>query len=753
MFFLRRVRGQVTVLAALAALASLLQIGVRAQPAPTVVSVSVSGNVHVPTDRIMAVLKTKVGQPFSEETVREDLQAINDLGYFADQVPPLIRQRPEGVSVTYRVIENPVIQKITFSGNAHVPSDTLLALMDTAPGQVLNTSTFHQDVLKINSYYDKIGYGGQLPTHVADLNIDPQTGVLHIEIREGLTVNKVLVGGDYILPQSLILSAVTLKPGMPYSEETRDKDIENVKALYQKYDLEVGNFEAGIDPGSVDLKTDKANVLYTIDVAKVGAVQITGNDITKDIVIRRQLRLRPGMIVTQAGLKRDYERLNNLGFFSKVELNTKPGPNPKKPAELTLDWNVTEQRTGTAQIGAGYSGGLTGTGLTGTLSYSQNNINGSGNGASINLQRGARLSSATATVSVPYLGDTPKTEKYSLGASLYTQSQTNYLPIYATNGALLAVPPVIGTPGPTGPNVSSGTIPVVLVPNQSLVSNVVSTSVAHSTGLSTNIGRRLSDYLTATGALNIALVGNDVSVPTPYFINGSQPGQVLNNPQNSIFGETATSNSLGVSATSIADIPNGANYKLRSVTLGLLDDTEDDVFNPRRGVKASISEQLSLPFLGSNFHFTITTLDFAKFYPILKLSTIGFHAVLGGTTGAIPPNNLFVLTDQQLRGYNSVFYGTEEVLLQTEVRVPVTPDRKFTLAAFGDYGNLRIRGAQPIYDAFGNVVANYNQWIYHGDAGVGIRFDLPQLGFRSVRIDFARGATGTHTSFGIGQSF
>jgi outer membrane protein assembly factor BamA len=143
----------------------------------------------------------------------------------------------------------------------------------------------------------------------------------------------------------------------------------------------------------------------------------------------------------------------------------------------------------------------------------------------------------------------------------------------------------------------------------------------------------------------------------------------------------------------------------------------------------------------------------AKFYPVLKLSTIGFHAVLGGTTGAIPSNNLFILTDQQLRGYNSVFYGTEEVLLQTELRVPVTPDRKFTLAAFGDYGNLRIRGAQPIYDAFGNVVANYNQWIYHGDAGVGIRFDLPQLGFRSVRIDFARGATGTHTSFGIGQSF
>src|SRR5580658_2590444 len=198
---IRRVRRHLVAFAVLALLAGIVSpSGVRAQIAPPVVSVSVSGNVHVPTDRIMAVIKTKVGQPFDEQTVRADLAAINDLGYFADQVPPLIRQRPDGISITYRVIENPVIQRIVFTGNEHVPSDTLLALMDTAPGQVLNTNTFHQDVLKINSYYDKVGYGGQVPTHVRDLNIDPQTGVLHIDIREGLTIRKVVVRGDTVLP-------------------------------------------------------------------------------------------------------------------------------------------------------------------------------------------------------------------------------------------------------------------------------------------------------------------------------------------------------------------------------------------------------------------------------------------------------------------------------------------------------------------------------------------------------------------------
>jgi outer membrane protein assembly factor BamA len=117
------------------------------------------------------------------------------------------------------------------------------------------------------------------------------------------------------------------------------------------------------------------------------------------------------------------------------------------------------------------------------------------------------------------------------------------------------------------------------------------------------------------------------------------------------------------------------------------------------------------------------------------------------------PNKLFIFSDQQLRGYSQTFYGTEEGLFQAELRYPLTADRKFNLAFFTDYGVQKIRGAQPLLDQFGNVVANYNDWYYYGDVGAGIRFDLPQLGFRSIRLDFARGLNEFHTSFGLGQSF
>jgi len=726
-----------------------------AEAAPLVVSVDVSGNAHVPTDRILSVVKTKVGEPFNEATVRDDIQAIFDLGYFIDQVPPLIRQRPNGIAVTFRVVENPVIQRIAFTGNDHVSSDTLLALMDTSVGQVFNTNTFHQDVLKINSYYDKIGFGGQVPSHVIGINITPD-GVLNLTIREGLTIRNIVVTGNPLIPAPLILKALITKAGQPYSEDTRDKDYEALKKLYDKYDLQIGDFEAGIDPSTVDLDKGTADVKYAIYVMVVGAVQITGNTKTKDEVVRRQLRLRPGMIVTQGLLRRDYERLNNLGFFEKVELNPKPGPDPKKPYAITLDWNVKEQRTGTAQIGAGYSGGPNGQGLTGTLSYAENNINGTGNGAQIRFERGARVTDASLQFTIPYLGNTPRSQKYSVGAQIFTQDLTNFYQVYQASTAQAVAPnPIISTPSPggSGGGAQNGTIPVVLTPNQNLLSGVAANYATRSTGIQGSLGRRLTDYVTATLGITAERLATDVTLPTPYFLAGVNQ-TILNAPlQNTPFGTNNPGSTLGIVASSIANTASGQAFNLRSFTLGLADDTRDDVFNPRRGINATLSEEIAGKEFGSAFAYTITTFDGSKFYPVLKTSTLGFHALIGTTTGAVPPNKLFVFSDQQLRGYSQVFYGTEAVLLQSELRFPILADRSFNLALFGDYGTLRIRGAEPIVDQFGNVIVDYNRWLYHGDIGAGVRFDVRQLGFRSIRLDFARGKGSTHTSFGIGQSF
>jgi outer membrane protein assembly factor BamA len=721
--------------------------------APTVVDVSVTGNTHVPTDVILAAVKTKVGDPFDPAVVSDDLRAINDLGYFADQAPPVIKQRPDGVSVTFRVVENPVVTSIRFIGNKSISADTLTALMDTSTGKVFNLKTYQEDVLKINSYYDKIGYGGQVPSHVTDVNIDTN-GVLTLTIQEGLTVRNIIIvpppDADPVLPSRLILAALVTKQGSTYSEAQRDKDTDKLKDLYKQYDLTIGDFEAGIDPATVDTKAGTADVRYAISVARVGAVEITGNTTTHDDVIRRELRMKPGMLVTDSGVRNDYNRLNNLGFFEKVDVSTNPGPDPKKPAYVTLHWSVKEQRTGTAQIGAGYSGGITGTGLTGNISYSQNNINGTGNGASIKLERGTQVSDAELSFSVPYLGNTEAWNKYSGSLTIFTQAQTNYYPVYQATPA--PAPGITSTPIPIGAN-----IPVSIVPadptNYVLESGVAATYQTASTGFSTSIGRRFSDYFRGSVGLNIQEVEANATVPLPYFFPSEQNLNPLALASSSPLNGTTTSAStaIGITAPSIANINSSQPYALHSIVFGVGVDTRDDISNPRTGWSTSIADEVSSTAIGSAFDYSQITFDVAKFLPTFKHSTFGVHFRYGVTDGAIPVNKLYTFSDQQLRGYTNPFYGTNEALVQAELRYPLTADRKVSIVIFGDDGAMRIVGGQQLNSD--NSTTDLNSFLWHADAGVGVRFDIPQLGLHTLRLDFGKGSLGSHISFGIGQAF
>lgn len=723
-----------------------------AQPAPNVVAISIEGNTHVPTAAILAVLHTKVGQPFDPQVVQDDLRAIADMGYFADQAPPVIQQRPNGVALTYRVVENPVVTAINFVGNKTVTSDTLSALMDTSVGQVFNLRTYQEDILKINSYYDKIGFGGQVPSHVVDVNIDT-SGVLTLTIEEGLTVRNIVIvqppDADPVLPARVIIPALVTKAGQTYSDTLRDKDVNALKDLYRKYDLTIGDFEAGIDPSTIDTKTGTADVRYAISVARVAAIEITGNTKTHDDVIRRELRLLPGMVITDAAVRNDYNRLNNLGFFEKVDVTTDPGPDPRKPADVTLKWTVKEQRTGTAQIGAGYSGGITGTGLTGNISYSENNVNGTGNSATIRLEKGAQIGSASLSFSMPYLGDSPQWQKYSLGATIFTQSQTNYYPVYLATPA--PAPGITATPIPAG-----APVPVAIVPANpsayNLINGIASTYESAASGISATIGRRLSDFVRASLGANIQEVQANATVPAPYFFPSSSAFNPLALPTTNPFnGTSSPSNAIGIIAPSLAEVNSAQPYALRSLVLGIGADTRDDVQNPRNGWNAAVSEEVSCYCFGSAFSYTQTILDVARFFPAPRNSTIALHARSGTSTGAIPTNKLYTFSDQQLRGYTNPYYGTDELLFQAEWRVPVTKDRKFSVVLFGDDGAVRIAGGQQINSD--NSLTDLNSFQWHVDAGVGIRFDIPQLGLRTIRLDFAKGSLGTHLSFGIGQAF
>jgi outer membrane protein insertion porin family len=737
-------RSAAVVLAAAALAVAFIPQATPAAPTPIVTAVNIKGNTHIPTDKIGAVIKTRPGAPLDTKQIAADQNAILGLGYFSD-VKTDLRAAPGGVAVTFIVIENPVVAKITFDGNTHVSSDILTALMDTSTGSVLDTNTLRDDVAKINSYYDKLGYTGT--RHVKNIHIDPD-GHLLIDVKEGVTVTKIAVTGNLVIRTPAILAVMKTKPGSTFSQQTFGDDLQAIQNLYK--DL---GFSAIVD-GSVD--PNSAGVVdVTVCESKVGAVEILGNSKTKDYVIRRLLLLKPGDLITDNRLRRDYEAINNTQFFKTVDLSIKPFGD--KCGYVTLVWTVQEQRTGTASVGLSYGGGGTyGQGLSGNIAYSESNVDGTGNGASISASRGQYTSNVNFGITVPYLR---KFKATSLSVNIFNNVVSNQpYPVYkeAGNNPFYSLSPPGGvvTTGPLTATPTPGLTTVCQSSSTPCTSQFADFS-SRQAGIAITTGHPVADYtrlyygisatrlsqeFTAQGFPESLLDQTTLGVTTPgagVTVGGSQPAQAL-----------------------------------RSINASLVRDNRDDVQNPRYGGVTSIYDEAALPFLGSDFHYNKGIFQLTRFYPVRRHSTFGFNFVWGFSSGgtSLPYNELFSLSDQQLRGTKFVYYGSRELLGQAELRLPVTSDHKLQVVLFTDTGSApyiqAIPGPTPAptpvppsgpHAPVGLGPAQrftYRQLPYSflTDVGFGIRLTTPILP-QQIRIDLATSQQGSHISFGFGQAF
>src|SRR6185503_16130399 len=103
--------------------------------------------------------------------------------------------------------------------------------------------------------------------------------------------------------------------------------------------------------------------------AFVEDIRIRGNDITKEKVIRRELKIKPGDPFDSEAINKSRMAIYNLGFFENVAIDTQPGSEMDK---LILVFDVSpERKTGTLSVGAGYSSVE---GLVGFLQVAQNNL-------------------------------------------------------------------------------------------------------------------------------------------------------------------------------------------------------------------------------------------------------------------------------------------------------------------------------------------------------------------------------------------
>ncbi|MGI5844395.1 MAG: POTRA domain-containing protein [Candidatus Xenobium sp.] len=376
-----------------------------------VVSIEIEGNQKVPTEEILQVVSTRIGDPLLEPRIRRDMQAIFDIGYFTD-VRLDTRYAPGGVRLVFRVLENPVVSSLEITGNQVVPTEKILELMDTEVGQILNTRVLHADLQNINKYYNEdLGYL-LTPTHVTEL--DFTEGRLLIRLTDGMVVKGIEIKGVSVFPEEKVRELVKTAPGDLFNRNVLREDSERISALYEKKDYILDTIRPSLD-------AETGMVTLNVVEAELEEVRVEGNTRTKTETITRNVRTRPGEVLQRKKLQRDLERLNNLGYFKKVEPEIEPG---SEPGKVVLVLKVEEQKTGLATIGVGYAGGGSGAvraGVTGTLSYSDRNLFGEGKSASVNLQQGADL----GTYGISYYDPAINKAQDSIGVSLYYSKVDN----------------------------------------------------------------------------------------------------------------------------------------------------------------------------------------------------------------------------------------------------------------------------------------------------------------------------------------
>lgn len=252
----------------------------------TVVSVDVVGNEKIAKEDILNVLTVKAGDKFNIKNIEQDRNNIYNTGYFYDNYPSY-EVVPEGVKITYHVMENPVLNSVEILGNQVYSTDKIEDMLTVKKGEILNIRQLNTDLANIEASYRQDGY---ILAKLRDISID-ESGNLTLTFNEG------------------ILEGYVVK----------------------------------------------------------------GNDKTKDYVITREMRIKPGEVFDAKKARRSMQRVYNLGFFEDVSVKILPGK--EDPNNIIMELTVIEKRTGSFGIGAGYSSE---DGLLGMVSIGDTNFRGTG---------------------------------------------------------------------------------------------------------------------------------------------------------------------------------------------------------------------------------------------------------------------------------------------------------------------------------------------------------------------------------------
>jgi outer membrane protein insertion porin family len=340
---------------------------VRLKEKPIVDEITFSKIRYYTPRYLLSKMKTKKDKFLDNKTLKDDVNTIEDLykkkglTQAKVDVESSIDDTTNKASLHFMIREGfkVKIKRIYIYGNAAYPGKKIIKVMKSRwawffGSGLLKEDTLEEDMKAIQSFYEKNGFLDTKATYVIEPLYQGLVNV-NVTIQEGRRyyVGDVSFLGNAILSDDAIKSHIkNLKQGNFFSHEKMEEDIANIREAY----FDHGYISALVEEStSFNTTTAKVDVKVSIKEGKlayINKIKIQGNAHTRDIVIRRELRMYPGDQFDGAKLRLSKQRLKDLGYFEDVGYDIED-TNQEDYKDLVVQ--VKEAKTGSFSFGGGYS--------------------------------------------------------------------------------------------------------------------------------------------------------------------------------------------------------------------------------------------------------------------------------------------------------------------------------------------------------------------------------------------------------------
>ncbi|ABC62855.1 outer membrane protein assembly factor BamA [Erythrobacter litoralis] len=404
---------------------------------PVINRIILEGNKRLKNDKIVPEIKLAPRQIFTRSKVRADVARIIELykrqGRFAATVEPKTVQLSQNrVDLVFEITEGPKskVRQINIIGNEVFSDGDLKGEMVTKESRLVNffsgNTSYDPDRLafdqqKLREFYLTEGYVDfRVVSAVAELTPDKEDFIITYVVEEGERYKF----GDVKVDSNLrdfdsdtMTRQLNIESGAWYDAKRIEDITEQLTELAGTFGYAFADVRPQFVRNKDELTMDVTLVISEAPRVYVERVDVNGNTLTQDKVIRREMRVAEGDAFNSLAVKRSTNRINSLGFFQEgFEIEQAETADPDR---IILEANVEEQPTGELQLSAGFSSIES---FLLAASIRQRNFRGRGQtvGAGVQWSRFSR--SANLSFTEPYVFD----RNISAGIDLYRRDINSF---------------------------------------------------------------------------------------------------------------------------------------------------------------------------------------------------------------------------------------------------------------------------------------------------------------------------------------